>query len=323
MIFEGIEHKKERLYIHWDITTKCNYKCNYCYAIENYSKENNWNKEETYSNIKAILKSIEISKLPVFLGLLGGEPTLSKWYFEILEYINKKIIPKHKDNRLYITTNLSKPLSYWEKHPKYEKTFILASFHPEYNTTDSSIELFINKLLYLKDFFKVKVNIMLDPKYDFVTEIFIQKIKKYSLNKYINIHPHIIYPDGSPHKELTKIYKNSFDKYSEIYSFMENEYILTDDKNLTTELKDIDIFSKKLNNFNGWNCYQNNYEINYPALVTNTCFYDNVDLRKNITFFKKITKIKPRICPHKACNCDGLLKIRKEKNNEHTTRKKD
>ena len=32
----GLDHMTQRLYIHWDITNKCEYKCSYCYARKEY-----------------------------------------------------------------------------------------------------------------------------------------------------------------------------------------------------------------------------------------------------------------------------------------------
>jgi len=307
--FQGIDHKIQRLYIHWDITTKCNYNCNYCYAKLDYSKENNWQNESKIKDINNIITSLRFSTLPVFLGLLGGEPTESKNYFYILEEIQNKILPRHKDNRLYITTNLNQDITYWEKHPKIKNTFILCSFHPEYfkNLTEERIKLFIEKLEYLNKYFKVKVNIMLDPKYDNITNEWLKYLP--NISKEIIIHPHIIYPDGNPHNDLQKLYKTSLNKYQEIYKYMdkEYEYIINDKKEY---LNDIEVFSKNLT-FKNWSCYQNNYEISFNGFVSSTCFPGTFSLETNLMYFKKIKKILPKKCPHDFCNCDGLLKCQK------------
>jgi len=306
-VFQGIDHKLERLYIHWDITTKCNYNCNYCYAKKDYSKTDSWQKETQDKIIRTTIASITKSTLPVFLGLLGGEPTTSKYYFEILESLKTKLLPKHKDNRLYITTNLSKDMKYWEDHPKLEKTFILASFHPEYHNEKSTKE-FIDKLKYLRQYFKVKVNIMLDPKFDEVTSLWVNYLENKEL-KDIIIHPHIIYPDGSPHTDIKRIYKDSITKYEKLYSYMQNEYFYQN-----KELTDLDVFKNNLNTFKGWDCYQNNYEISYDGYVSSTCFPNRINLVKDILYFRKIHKIVPRKCPHDFCSCDGLLKCKKVRN---------
>ena len=309
--FQGIDHEIQRLYLHWDITTKCNYNCNYCYAKLDYSSKNNWQKEIDVKIINNIITSISFSSLPVFLGLLGGEPTLSKNYFYILDKIQEKILFRKDRNRLYITTNLSKNLDWWKENPKLERTFILTSFHPEYHN-EKTIKEFIEKLYYLDKFFKVKVNIMLDPNYKNITDLWNKYLKDIKRDTSIIIHPHIIYPDGSPFNDIQKIYSESLDIYEEIYSYQDPEYELIQN-NKKDSLRDIDIFSRKLQSFKDWKCYQNNYEISFNGDVLNLCFNERDNLNKNIFFFKKIKEIKARKCFHDWCNCDGLLKCKKVK----------
>jgi len=305
-LFQGIDHLQQRLYIHWDITTKCNYHCNYCYSWQDYEKNNKWNQETTKDKIFKILKSIELSSLPVFLGLLGGEPTISKYYFDILSYIENKILPKHESNRLYITTNLSKKLDWWRDHPKIKNTFILASFHPEYFKDNEEILNFIIKLRYLSKYFKVKLNIMLDPKHQNALNILYDFLP--DLENKVIIHPHIIYPNGSPFEDIRKIYKNNLKKFKKFFDYQKPEYIFNNQ-----ELTDYEVFDKKLNQFQGWKCWQNNYEISLNGIVQNLCFDENDDLTKNLFFFKNIKNIKPRVCSKQWCSCDGLLKCKKIK----------
>lgn len=307
MVFQGIDHEIQRLYVHWDITTMCNYQCNYCYAEKHYSDRDSWQKEASNKDIDLIIKSLSLSTLPVFLGLLGGEPTTSRNYEYIIHQVQQKILPLNDRNRLYITTNLSKNLEYWKQHPKINNTFILASFHPEHNTTKESIEIFIEKLLYLRKYFKVKVNIMLDPNYDNINFMWEELILKHKLNKYVIIHPHIIYPNGSPFNNLDKIYKTSLDKYERLFQYAPHEFEFDG-----VPMKDIDVFSQKRNSFTSWDCYQNNYEISFDGFVTNICFTKRVKLSQNPLFFRNIKRIRPRTCQKDFCNCDGLLKCRKE-----------
>ena len=305
MIFEGIDHEIQRLYVHWDITTKCNYKCNYCYAVADYESKKLWNAESKKENIDIIIKSLQLRSLPIFLGLLGGEPTISKYYFYILDQLQEKVLNKFERDRLYITTNLSKNLDWWKKHPKFDKTFILASFHPEYHNKES-IKFFIEKLLYLKDHFRVKLNIMLDEKY---TEVlwelypYLEKLK----NKII-IHPHIIYPDGSPFLNPDK----SYQEFKDFFKYQKPEYILRDTENIKT-LTDFEVFNQNLHQFKNWKCFQNNFEISFDGKVSRICWDETVNLKKDIFYFKKIKKIKAKKCIRDFCSCDGLLKCKKIK----------
>ena len=237
----------------------------------------------------------------MFLGLLGGEPTLSKYYFYILEEL-QKTLGKFDRDRLYITTNLSRDLKWWKEHPKLKNTFILASFHPEYHNKDS-IKTYIEKLLYLKDYFRVKLNIMLDDKYK-ETLFELQPYLKILKENNIILHPHIIYPEGSPFNNPAPSYKI----FKEFFDLQEPEYIFNDKK-----YTDFDVFDKNLHQFKNWKCYQNNFEISTDAIVNRICWDEGIDLKENLFYFKNIKKIPAKKCPNNFCSCDGLLKCKKVK----------
>jgi len=305
-IFQGIDHQVQRLYIHWDITTVCNYKCNYCYAMLDYNAQQKWNKETKKEYIDIVIKSLQLRSLPIFLGLLGGEPTLSKYYFYILDQLQEKVLGKFDNDRFYITTNLTRDLNWWKEHPKLDKTFILASFHPQYHNKNT-IEDFIEKLLYIKNYFKVKLNIMLDEKFERILWNLFPYLKNLKENNII-LHPHIIYPEGSPFLNPSESYK----KFKEFFNLQDPEYIFNDKK-----LTDYEVFSQNLHRFKNWYCYQNNFEISLDAKVSRICWNKKYDLKKDIFYFKKIKEIKPKKCIKNFCSCDGLLKCRKIKNKEN------
>ena len=96
----GDNHLINRLYVHWDITTVCNFKCSYCYARRSYLPKNEWMKTIDFSKMQLVIKALEKSTLPVFLGLLGGEPTLHPRFFEILEILNTDFISIEENNHI-------------------------------------------------------------------------------------------------------------------------------------------------------------------------------------------------------------------------------
>ena len=107
-------HIKDRLYIYWDITTKCNYNCDYCYARHHYKNE--WQKEISFNKQLLILKSLSLSPLPLYLGFQGGEPLLNSRFFDLLDETLKL---KNLDN-IYIATNGSCDNSIFRKFEKYK-----------------------------------------------------------------------------------------------------------------------------------------------------------------------------------------------------------
>jgi len=316
VVFEGVDHKVQRLYIHWDITTVCNFDCSYCYAKKEYSQNKLWLKEDTVENIKTVIKAISISTLPVFLGLLGGEPTLSKHFEFILNEFKRTHFFEKEDNKLYITTNGSKELCWFINQHSSDfynnKVMWLFSWHSEHMSNDSNKEFKEKIEVLLNKGYKVKVNLMIPltkEKWADLKELSLELIQLQKEFADLILHPHFIYKNEHQiynYPEDTKLY------FKEIFENIPKEFQMTRMTRMTL-LNDIEVFETGLNNFNGWYCYLNNYEINLGAIVSKFCVQEIADLKNNITFFKKIKKVIPVICEHNQCSCDGLLKIRKEK----------
>ena len=297
------DHLIDRLYIHWDLLTKCNFLCSYCYAKRQYKE--NWNKYVTFNKQKFIIGCISKSELPVFLGLLGGEPTLDPNFLEIYELIQHQIMSKSPENRLYITTNGS--TNVFKNLKYYKNTYILWSCHFEFKEKyGKNFEKFLNNIkISINKGFKNRVNLLLNPekKYYNDTLYIFNELKK--LN--VEIHPHFLFEDDKLF-EYTEDFFENFKTLNEM-----NKNFIFETKDGYIKLNDYTIFKNKLNNFKGWKCYNNNYEISYDGKVKNMCKLNNFDLLKNPLFFKKITKIEPVICNYNECNCDTLLRIYKEK----------
>ncbi|MAF36178.1 hypothetical protein CL622_03615 [archaeon] len=310
-----IKHKIQRLYIHWDVSTQCNFHCTYCYAIESYGKE--WGSIDKWFKQKLIINNIGRASLPVFLGLLGGEPTLHPHYDELIDNCYSAI-KKHKDGRLYVTTNGSRGNGFFEDHKFYNQMYFLFSFHPEYEGKyGKKFETLVNNItIARRRGFKCKVNVMLhyDSRFWKKTHKFIDDIE---CIEGLEIHPHWLYRDGNPHAGVVN-YTHKF--YREFKRFEEYPgYFTFEDQSGGKELfNDYNMFRDEQNyNFKGWNCWHNNYEISWDGKVRNVCFADKEDLLlRNFNFFKNIKKICPVVCPHTSCSCDGLLKIYKERQND-------
>lgn len=78
----------------WNITHKCNYKCEHCYSNSGDSKEEFLSLKE----VKRIVDELALEKVPVIL-LSGGEPLMRKDIFTIIQYI------KEKDINVSLSTN--------------------------------------------------------------------------------------------------------------------------------------------------------------------------------------------------------------------------
>ena len=87
------DHLIDRLYIHWDLLTKCNFDCSYCHAKRQYQKLGQWNDIDIFERQLLIINALSISTLPVFLGLQGGEPFLHPKIEFIIKTFNRFEIP--------------------------------------------------------------------------------------------------------------------------------------------------------------------------------------------------------------------------------------
>jgi len=302
-IQHGIGHKKDRLYVHWDITTRCEYRCSYCYAQKQY--EGKWNLPGPWKKQQEVLDEMSKSTLPIFLGLLGGEPTSHHRYEAFLDKVEESIF-NHEDSRLYITSNGAKDFS---NHRKSNgKMYMLWSYHPEY-MSDAIYHKFLSNVLIMRSKgYKTKVNIMLHPDRQYWERIK-DTITYFSLLNSVEVHPHFIYE--TQHKQVD--YSDEFYKeFSYLDKIHYKEFVFEDSNGTVDHYSDIEVFRQGLNKFTGWKCHNNNYEIGLDCRIHRFCVESPHDITYN--YFKDIKAIEPVICPHDFCSCDGLLKIRKELN---------
>ena len=294
---QHVQQDPDHINVHWDSLTICQLHCSYCYARNEYGKE--WGKISSKEIIDGVIESLNRSSLPFNLGLLGGEPTIGPHYYYILD----KITALEKFKWVYIVTNAEKDLT---THPHYDKLAFLFSYHPA-DCTDT--DRFINNIKHmLGRGYKCKVNIMLhhDKKLWPNIKAMIETCQGI---EGLRIHPHFLY--GNTIQKLFN-YRKDFWEY---FAFLEDyEKDLAYDDEL---FNDFQVFRDKMTDFQGWSCYNNNYEIDVRGNVVKFCLgkEDNaVNLLRDKNFFKRIEKTIPMICPHKACNCDGLLKQLKVRN---------
>jgi MoaA/NifB/PqqE/SkfB family radical SAM enzyme len=304
-----IKHKIQRLYVHWDVSTQCNFKCTYCYAMKDYGDQ--WGKIDNWWKQKLVINNIARAKLPVFLGLLGGEPTIHPEYEELIELCHNAISSK-PDGRLYVTTNGSQSNEFFIKHKFYEQMYFLFSFHPEYRGKyGNKFEKFIDNIkVAVNSGFKCKVNVMLhtNEKFWSDTHYVVDELEKIPG---LEIHPHFLYADGDVHK-LESYGDEFYEQFSRFKSYP-GYFTFEDSSGKRLVLNDYNIFQHEQTSFKGWDCWNNNYEISYDGVIHRVCFDEGVNALKDIFYFKNIEKVCPVKCPHTSCNCDGLLKIYKEK----------
>lgn len=299
-------HIRDRLYIYWDITTRCNYKCDYCYARNKYLKTNEWNREVSFNQQILVVNALKFSQYPIYLGFHGGEPTLHNHFFELCDLCLEKCLT-HELSQLYIVTNGSTDV-FGEIKKRYcgnPKIRFLFSFHP---TQSKNPQTFLDNLKTLVNSnFKTKANILLpiDPQYwELCKDMYLE------CSKLTKTHPHFIY-DCVDKDEILRDYSEDFYQYFNFLKESKCYYIFEEPDGTRHRISDYELFRNGLNSFTGWNCWNNNYEILYNGILKKICTGEGVDLTKNPLYFKNLT-IKPMTCTFKYCNSDGVLKCYKE-----------
>jgi MoaA/NifB/PqqE/SkfB family radical SAM enzyme len=301
------KHKIQRLYIHWDVSTQCQLKCSYCYAIDQYGLDSDWGKIDSWTRQQLVIRNIHNSTLPVFLGLLGGEPTIHPNYTNLIDLCHKAI-STHPDGRLYVTTNGLQSNDFFRDHKFYPNMYFLWSIHFEY-ISDKNIEnIYSNIQTCIDKGFRNKVNVMLHPNEKYWPKIHSIIDRLETMN--VEIHPHFLYNGGDVH-DVYPYPDHFFNEFSRFKDY--DEYLIFESNDSISSFNDYTIFKNKQTCFKDWNCWNNNYEIDAFGNVCQFCFDEHDSLISNFNYFKNISKIKPRLCPHNSCNCDGLLKINKEK----------
>lgn len=113
----------------WDITQRCNYSCTYCASYDN-TRPFEFKKLDEYIEALEYLK-LYFGNQKVKVDILGGEPTLFKKWYVLMNWMNfHGFLPK-------LTTNLSVPVgTYINKLDESLPPFIVASFHPEFAKLD-------------------------------------------------------------------------------------------------------------------------------------------------------------------------------------------
>lgn len=298
-------HIKDRLYIYWDITSKCNYNCDYCYARHHYNK-NEWQKEISFNKQLLILKSLSLSPLPLYLGFQGGEPLLNSRFFDLLDETLKL---KNLDN-IYIATNGSCDNSIFRKFEKYKnnkKLRVMLSYHC---TQCKKIERFIKNVEILNSFgIKTKVNVLLVQDNRYYNKI---KYVFETCSKITKVHPHFIY-DCVNEDEVIREYSEDFFKQFDFIKQSQCYYVFEEENGVKKRFTDYDVFKNKFYNFKDWKCYMNNYEIFLNGDFHKLCTDKVINVLEDPLYFKRIKSIEPIICKETHCYSDGVLKCLKTK----------
>lgn len=173
--FDDIQLVGTKTMLYWDTFTVswllgrfCNYKCSYCWPYARADKKDHRPTELCLKTIDEIKRQARERKFNSFnWSLSGGEPTFHPGYLDILQYLADDS-QNCRRQRIHMTSNCSRKMSWFETYVKYAKKFdkasITASAHFEHLNTFEKIEDFADKLVFCQDNgIRITINMVMVP----------------------------------------------------------------------------------------------------------------------------------------------------------------
>ena len=156
--------------VSWLLGRYCNYRCSYCWPYARSDTKDHRPTELCLLTIDEIKRQARQNGFNSFhFSMSGGEPTFHPGYLEILKYLADDA---HNTNytSIHMTSNCSRPTSWFEKYIEYANPFhrasITASLHTEHVNTPAKMQEFADKLILcqLNDI-QVTINMVMVPEW--------------------------------------------------------------------------------------------------------------------------------------------------------------
>lgn len=236
------------VFVDWDLSSRCNYRCSYC-TPSSHDGKINFPSIDTFKRVvdKIQYEYADIKDYAVY-NLLGGEPTIWNQFEECSRYI-KQVNPK---NQLQILTNGNRTLNWWQRNIEYIDSVILTV-----HVAQADIKELVSKFNALDTDSYILLQIALDISvFDKCIEYFYYA--KEHLNSNIHLSAKTLlkilsdpdlmdYTDAQ--REIIKSITYTPDRTKSDFVKLRNDNIVDDD---------IDMFGmilQKQNNWKGWACW--------------------------------------------------------------------
>ena len=241
--------------VSWLLGRFCNYKCSYCWPYARSDKKDHRPTELCLSTIDEIKRQARNNGFNSFnWSLSGGEPTFHPGYLNILQHLADDNT-NCKRQRIHMTSNCSRKMSWFETYVKYAKQFdrasITASAHFEHLNTEKKIEEFADKLVFCQDNgVRITINMVMVPE------------------RFFNLCDHVLYfKERGIHTTLKPQSNPTATKVVEGYTDSQLDILYNESKTPTMEIELIDSKGEvyemdqaerfnafNFNNFRGWDC---------------------------------------------------------------------
>jgi len=286
-----IEYKDSRknnwFLITWDLSNKCNYRCNYCPSMF-HNGSSGW---PDIDEVKAFVKKINklLPEKDICFRISGGEPTYWKHFIEFAECV------KSYGNSFSYLTNGSRDTTYFKTINRLTDGVIL-SYHPEYANKDHFIEISkiidcpiavnlmmipenFNELLSLADYLYVNSKMAIWPKLILDKINMTNNIAFYSKEQTLKI------------KNWPYFRKLNDDK-------IHRGSILLD----SNEVSANDLILQGINKYNGWDCWAGLDQINIS--FEGNIYKADCQVGGIIGTIRDFTLPNiPQVCNKESCNC--------------------
>ena len=156
--------------ISWLLGRFCNYKCSYCWPYARSDRKDFRPTELCLLTVDEIKRQARDNGFNSFhFSLSGGEPTFHPGYLDIMKHLADDV-----DNTNYtsvhMTTNMSRPMKWFETYVKnvapFHRASITASLHTEHLDTREKMQVFADKLIFCQEHdVQVTINQVMVPEW--------------------------------------------------------------------------------------------------------------------------------------------------------------
>lgn len=262
-----------------------------------------WMKEDSISSYRLVLAKLKNFDSPFHLELYGGEPTLHPNIKDIMLAVNAA----PNCTSLQVTTNLSRPLHYFEdlNIPELDGVFIAASFHPEYYTTEFLEKVIaINKMEHLR----IRITVVLSDQPEFwdTTLGFINALVENNVEHGVHFLTETPFWKPNYTEEFYETFRSVKDTLYKGQTVQLHRYKF--ENNQERDYTDLEIYEQDLHYFKGYKCTSRFYEISFDGTFRNTCTrkeYKSLSINRE--------KLEQReSCPRDCCSCEMMFNAFKE-----------
>lgn len=175
--YDDLVRVGQRTMLHRDIFTVswllgrfCNYRCSYCWPYARSDRKDFRPTELCIKTVDEIKRQARDNGFNSFhFSLSGGEPTFHPGYLDILEHLANDV-PNTNYTSVHMTTNMSRPMKWFETYvehaSKFHRASITASLHTEHLNTPEKMQEFADKLIFCQEHdVQVTINQVMVPEW--------------------------------------------------------------------------------------------------------------------------------------------------------------